>query len=1712
MSRRETFDAVSRGVFSSYRLNLVDPDDAARIASCVISDPSVASGSNSGGLSDRRMGPSTQHARCETCQGNVLQCLSHLGVLKLPHPVYHPLFCKKAVQYMNCVCWWCGEPLLSPEAAEHDPSLRCKLDTLQEQADPAARFQAWEAACKELRKAEGGFVCTSKRCPSHKNKLPQPKLSNARNSLWPARQFVPGDEPPASSASELFPEAPPHSSSSLPEATAFTKKDVLAITPAQALLLLQSVPNSAWYMMGALEPDGAGSPQDLRVQDLRVHPSNVISQAVLVLPPLLRGGGSNESDLTTLYKHLIKSARMCSALDTLREAGPLPGVVAPKSNSSRDLAKRFGVELLTDKELKDLVEGEREYPFLRGVYRCTMELQMQMNFLFHGRSLLHVEGVLTTPGKVAVVTQVHPPSFPSQRPVTSLTQSVKGKQGKLRGQLSKRCDGTARSVLSNNKALHPEEVGVGLETLVRMHVAEQVFDANRHLMTRLCRNGPRVYPGAHAVCVMDGKTGHADIFDLMTRPFDQLFPEGLPADKECWIKRHPLPGEHIIVNRQPTLHRGSMMAHRIVPVPRRTVELNAASCGPYNADNDGDEINTHYVAGLGPRAELQELMRVSKNLKSPQHHGVLVHPIQSSVIALFQLTQPSTWVPVDMVTEVVEAMNHHISRHADVWPLSSSFGELYRCCFTVGAPFHQHLPQPTPHPVTGEPVVHGRELLSLVLPAVDFQGGGLVVEQGFVRTGVMKKGNTVGLLNAITDRYGNEMGLECVHHLLRLTQVFEQRYTQTSGIGDYILEPEELQQVQDTIQREVHLCDRLFEQMSAGGRGAQRDKIILLIKSRMQLVESRCHQLVEQRMQRMVGQANRNNQRVGPPRLNGLVCTVMPGAKGSTHNMMRMLTCMGNVEKEGKPTLATRENGRTVPYYPRGKHTSESSKFVSSCLVDGLQPEEYAASSVNGRDGMISTSINSQISGQISRQISYGSGDIKVSSTGAVVNESGDMLAGCYNENEALDPCRLMNVTLRGVFLSPLPFSSPEREQTEDLPPGQLPWALLTEEAAASCSDLAHARRVLAFCLHQKTTGMGVSPVATTFAPLDELITYYARQCGAPSPTRDPDQALAQWQQFHRKGRLEALRQSLRQEGRLHCTMDRDSLQWNVVLWKLAEAFLDKGLGGALLQEEVWDALVQHLCHYLGRALVAGSEAVGLLSSQSVAEKIMQLTFNTFHNIWMAHSLQTAFSWVKSIFTANPVASQIKTTLALHEPYCYDLDLACSLARELPLVVLRDVLRGAGRFLYRPRQPSVEGLPLLPPDLSDLGLHSTSHLTVERLAFFSQQHEDDSCSYVSSKTQQSRALFATDGDGYLIHSPWVLVLDLNREKCARWRLTPARIVDILYPVFVGRVQFSWSNQHDSEWRLALRFVQHGSLGRQYTPAEELLLCHGRTFERLRLCRHDANYQACTVLLDKLLDVRLAGMAGISDAVVMPSPGDSKRYEVVLQGKNLRQLVSLYDGVLNITQSGTNDPVECYHLFGVLQAQHSIFTEVLQSLVSSGVTMHTSHLKVLAALMCSEGGISALNRTGIDRKQDIVSKLCFEDPLMFLKSISNQPYKLNTTMGNIVLSQPPNLGTNGFFELLRDRQKERHLLRESQDTQKAQQRPAYDPVEDICGAEDAERERSQQAERVRALMRAHGREHRKRRVFLDESLFSGCVDGEMIRAVEETRGWDPATVY
>lgn len=228
------------------------------------------------------------------------------------------------------------------------------------------------------------------------------------------------------------------------------------------------------------------------------------------------------------------------------------------------------------------------------------------------------------PGQVQAVQK-------SGRPLKSIYQRIKGKEGRVRGNLmGKRVDFSARSVITGDPNVSVAQVGVPSIIAKKLTFPEIVTPFNLKEMQDLVANGPDELPGALYVVKENGERD--DLRHVKERRDIHLS----YGDR---VERHLRDGDYVIFNRQPSLHKMSMMGHRVKIMPYSTFRLNLSCTSPYNADFDGDEMNLHAPQNVETRAEIAEIMLVPHQIVSPQSNRPVIGLVQDTLLGVSLLTR-----------------------------------------------------------------------------------------------------------------------------------------------------------------------------------------------------------------------------------------------------------------------------------------------------------------------------------------------------------------------------------------------------------------------------------------------------------------------------------------------------------------------------------------------------------------------------------------------------------------------------------------------------------------------------------------------------------------------------------------------------------------------------------------------------------------------------------------------------------------------------------------------------------------------------------------------------------------------------------------------------------------------------------------------------------------------------------------------------------------
>ena len=563
----------------------------------------------------------------------------------------------------------------------------------------------------------------------------------------------------------------------------------------------------------------------------------------------------------------------------------------------------------------------------------------------------------------------------SGRPLKTLTQRLKGKEGRFRGSLSgKRVDFSSRTVISPDPNLAISNVGVPVDVAKKLTIPETISQWNIGRLREHVVNGPNTYPGANYIIRPDGVKIRLDYVNDRRVLADSIAPGFM-------VERHLSDGDIVIFNRQPSLHRMSIMAHYVRVLPYRTFRLHPAVCPPYNADFDGDEMNLHVPQSEEARAEAALLMRVQDQLVSPRYGGPIIGGIRDFITGAFILTRDDTT----------------LSRQ--------EFANLA----LIGG-YKGNLPEPDINH-NGTMLYSGKQLFSLFLPS-DFnfiitskwtkatkkEGRDVVIKAGRLTSGVIDKASIGAeepdsVLHRIVKDYGNDRAGKFLDSILVMLKTFITHRGFTYGYSDLWLSEETRKEINNVIEKAYDKVYDLIRQYNEGS----------LPLTRGLAPEEALELYVVNELSRARDRAGRTADRAFPDDNSGIIMA-STGARGSTLNIGQMTAALGQQSIRGKRIQKGYHN-RSLPHFKRNDANPDSKGFIKSNYRDGLSPLEFFFHAMGGREGLVDTAVRTQQSGYMQRRLINALEHLKIEYDHTVRDPHGNIIQYLYGE-DGVDPAK----------------------------------------------------------------------------------------------------------------------------------------------------------------------------------------------------------------------------------------------------------------------------------------------------------------------------------------------------------------------------------------------------------------------------------------------------------------------------------------------------------------------------------------------------------------------------------------------------------------------------------------------------------------------------------------------------------------------------------
>ena len=1159
----------------------------------------------------------------------------------------------------------------------------------------------------------------------------------------------------------------------------------------------------------------------------------------------------------------------------------------------------------------------------------------------------------------------------SGQPIKAIYARLKGKEGRVRGNLmGKRVDYSARSVISPDPNLQVDELGVPLSIAMNLTFPEVVTDLNIEKLKNLVINGPTKYPGANMIISNDGRT--IDLKYSMNRTDEHL-------EKGYIVERHMQNGDYVIFNRQPSLHKMSMMGHRVHILPYSTFRLNLSVTTPYNADFDGDEMNLHLPQSLESKSEIMNIMHVPKQIVSPQSNRPVMGIVQDTLIGCKIFTERDNFLTYDQVNNLI------------MWIDDFDIRDL-----------------PMPCIMKPRPLWSGKQIFSLILPEklnltrfredtpdeladkLNLMDNFVQIRKGELIQGIICKktvgASSGGIVHNIWTEVSPQKTIEFLGNCQKIINNFLLLKGWTVGISDIICDSDTGEEVAKILKKMKENIRDILYNAQIGKLESQPGK---------NMVDSFEYKANEQ-LNKAGQDAGKLVQKALLPR-NHLKNMVSAGSKGNPTNILQIIAFVGQQNVEGKRIPFNFQN-RTLPHFLKDDYLSESKGFVENSFLKGLTPQEFYFHAMGGREGIIDTAVKTSQTGYIQRRLIKALEDIMIKYDGTVRNSLGhlmqflygeDGMAGEYIEDQKFETLMMDNMTLarnykfidreedEDNFFNDLKLfmedSVIDELKRQDI--AQLMYEL-DEEYETIKRDRDYVREhILKGVSNSINIPVNIKTIIT-YAENDYNINLFSKS------DLNPLIALRMVRELKEKLILIKGDDELSKEGQ-DCALTLFNMVLNYSLSTKNIIIKHR------LTKKAFEFVCGEILSKFEQAIVKPGEMVGSIAAQSIGEPATQMTLNTFHLAGVsAANVTLGVPRLKEVIN---VAKNLKTpSMTIHLKGKTDDEGNVNLEYSAD-----DILKLKGKMEYTSLLNIVSLSEIYyDPDIRNTVIEEDRDFIEEYLNIMSEDVESIK-DYIS---------------------PWALRLILDKNFLG---VSIYDIKDIIRKkVKLGDALIINTLDTADEKKFHIRLKIDPKTMSEEQQEKQMSLAILKNFEKQLL----TEVKICGIDSIKKVYVRNSSKIEFDPETGKQIKKEGKApEESVLEtdGTNLAKIFEVDE--VDFTRTISNDINEIYNVLGIEAVRRALLDELRKVLKPYGIYVNYRHISILCDLMTQRGILTSITRHGLNRSEyGPIRKATFEETVEILleAGIFAEKDDLKGISENVLLGKLTKIGT-GSFNLLVD---------------------------------------------------------------------------------------------
>ena len=1113
--------------------------------------------------------------------------------------------------------------------------------------------------------------------------------------------------------------------------------------------------------------------------------------------------------------------------------------------------------------------------------------------------------------------------------------------------MGKRVDFSARSVITPDPNLSIRELGVPLKIAKNITKPVIVNDANKKFLLALIKNGPDKHPGAK---ILEKKNG-----DNISLRYADL--ESINLENGDIVHRHMMNGDAVLFNRQPTLHRMSMMCH-IAKIMTKgdTFRMNVADTKPYNADFDGDEMNLHMPQNDISEIELKNLCAVPYQIISPAKSTSIVGIFQDSMVGTFRFTRKDIKFPIRQAMNLL--MKYNKTNEKILNTISNK-----------------------------KKNITSFEILSQIIPAIslkyasglfdpdteNFQDSNNILEikNGTIERGHIEKGMlgsaSRGILQRICNDFGNFEAADFIDNLQNIITEYMKTAGYSVGISDLIANEKTNKSIINVITEKKTEVKNLIHQTRLSVFENETGK------SNNEEFETQVNSLLDDARSQagIIGRKSLDKD-------NRFVIMVNAGSKGSEINISQMISCLGQQTVDGK-RIPYGFDDRTLPHFQKYDDSPAARGFVENSFIGGLTPQELFFHAMGGRVGLIDTAVKTSQTGYIQRRLIKGMEDLKVEYDMTVRNNKNKIVQFIYGDDN-FDTVKiekqklpLVHMSLDDIYSH---FHIPNNDK-DDILKSSFTIAANKRLTKQENKCKLIIKEYIDFMIKQRTDVMEhifknknddnvFSPVAFQF-----IIDNIKNQMHLQSNSKSDITPLELYEL------IENTYETLEQSRYIKPNLLFKTLYYFYLSPK--ELLIVKRFNRKAIV-----ILLEHIVLYYKRAIIPPGDVVGLIAAQSIGEPTTQMTLNTFHFAGVASksNVTRGVPRVEEILSLSENPKQPSVTIYLKQEDEADKKKAQNVMNMIEHTRLEDIVSSI-QICFDPETDDNS------TQINDDDITTKQFNEFEKLMDKCNEEE-------STKIEKSK---------------WIIRMEIDAEALLEKNINIEDVHFAIKNSFKDEVSCVFTDYNSDKLIFRIRMNKILQNKKKYNEGINPL----DQSDEIYLLKNFQDTLLENIVLRGIKNIKKV-LLRKDPNVMRYQDGKYNRKDIWLLdtvGTNLLDILAL--DYIDTTKTYSNDIQEMYKVFGIEVARQCIYNEFTEVMLEGGLP-NDHHLSLLCDRMTYSYKMISIFRHGINN-DDIgpIAKASFEEtPEMFLKAARHAELDImRGVSSNVMCGQEGYYGTNSF---------------------------------------------------------------------------------------------------